>query len=103
LWRAFGDSIFERQETFALIIHRQLVEVYGEGVMNKGNVRKWSRLFTGGRTDVHNEARSGLPSGINQDLEIRVDAHVRGNKRFTRMQRFGKNTLKKNTTCSIKV
>jgi hypothetical protein len=26
-------------------IHRQIVEVYGEDVMNKGNVRKWCRLF----------------------------------------------------------
>jgi hypothetical protein len=26
-------------------IHRQLVKVYGEGVMNDGNVRKWCRLL----------------------------------------------------------
>jgi hypothetical protein len=42
--------------------HRQFVEVYVKGVMNEGNVRKWWRLLHGGRTDVHNEARSGRPS-----------------------------------------
>jgi hypothetical protein len=39
-------------------IYHQFVEVYGEGVMNEGNVRKWCCLFNGGRTDVYNEARS---------------------------------------------
>jgi hypothetical protein len=58
-------------------IHRHLVKVYGEGVMNEGNVRKWCRLFNGGRTDVHNEARSGRPSVTIEDLKDRVDAHVR--------------------------
>jgi hypothetical protein len=40
-------------------IHCQLVEVYGEGIMNDGNVHEWCHLFKGGRTDVHNEAESG--------------------------------------------
>jgi hypothetical protein len=31
-------------------IYCRLVEVYGEGVMNEGNVRKWCHLFNGGRT-----------------------------------------------------
>jgi hypothetical protein len=31
-------------------VHRQLVEVHGEGVMNEGNVQKWCRLFNGGRS-----------------------------------------------------
>jgi hypothetical protein len=37
-------------------IHCQLVEIYGEGVVNEVNVHKWCHLFNGGRTDVHNEA-----------------------------------------------
>jgi hypothetical protein len=37
-------------------IHRQLVEEYGKGVMNGGNVHKWCCLFNGGRADVHNKA-----------------------------------------------
>jgi hypothetical protein len=64
-------------------IHRHLVEVYGEGVMNKGNMRKLCRSFNRGRTVVQNEARSGCPSVITQDLKGRVDAHVRENRRFT--------------------
>jgi hypothetical protein len=37
-------------------IHHQLVKMYGEGVMNKGNVHKWCQLFNGGSIDVYNEA-----------------------------------------------
>jgi hypothetical protein len=36
-------------------IQRQIVEVYGEGAVNKGNVRKWCLLFKEGRTEVHDE------------------------------------------------
>jgi hypothetical protein len=43
-------------------IHRQVVGVYWEGVIKKGNVRKWCRLIRRGRTNVHNETRSGRPS-----------------------------------------
>jgi hypothetical protein len=57
--------------------------VSGEGVINEGNVRKLCRLFNGGRTDVHNEARSGPLSVITEDLKDRVDAQVRENWRFT--------------------
>ena len=31
-------------------IHTQIVEVQGEGAVNKGNMRKWCRLFKEGRT-----------------------------------------------------
>jgi hypothetical protein len=36
-------------------IHHQLVEVYGKGAINEGNVHKWCNLFNGKITDVHNE------------------------------------------------
>jgi hypothetical protein len=61
-------------------IHHQLVEVYGEGVMNEGNVHKWYRLFNGRRTDVHDEVRSGCLSVVTEDLKDRVDAHVHENR-----------------------
>jgi hypothetical protein len=64
-------------------IHRQIVEMCGEGVMNKVNVHKWCRLFNGGRTDVHNEARTGCPSVITEDLKDRFDPHICGNRGFT--------------------
>ncbi|GBM17446.1 hypothetical protein AVEN_193748-1 [Araneus ventricosus] len=57
-------------------IHRQLVEIYGGNVMTDGMVRKWVRQFNDGRTNVHDEARSGRPSVVN-------DAHdCPANKEF---------------------
>jgi hypothetical protein len=39
-------------------IHKQIVAVYGN-VMNRKNVMKWCFEFSKGRTDVHEEQRSG--------------------------------------------
>ncbi|UYV61372.1 hypothetical protein LAZ67_1004644 [Cordylochernes scorpioides] len=43
-------------------IHTELCQVYGEGCMNSGMVRRWVREFKNGRTDVHDEPRAGRPS-----------------------------------------
>ncbi|GBN01272.1 hypothetical protein AVEN_222629-1 [Araneus ventricosus] len=64
-------------------IHPQLVEIYGENVMTDGMVRKWVRQFNDGRTNVHDEARSGLPSVVNDGLVAKVNEKIRGNRRFT--------------------
>ena len=48
-------------------IHKQIVAVYGN-VMNRQNVKKWCRQFSEGRTDVHDEQRSGRPSLISYEL-----------------------------------
>jgi len=48
-------------------IHKQIVAVYGN-VMNRQNVTKWCREFSEGRTEVHDEQRSGRPSLISDDL-----------------------------------
>ncbi|GFU43058.1 HTH_48 domain-containing protein [Trichonephila clavipes] len=45
-------------------IHHQISEVYGENIMNDGMVRKWVRAFKDGRTNTHDEERSGRPSVI---------------------------------------
>jgi transposase len=50
-------------------IYRQLIAVYGEGVTNESNVRKWCRMFNEGGTNVHDEERSGRPSLITEDLK----------------------------------
>jgi transposase len=42
-------------------IHQELC-VYGQNVMSEGTVRQWRRMFTDGRTKVHDEERSGRPS-----------------------------------------
>jgi hypothetical protein len=39
-------------------IHRHIVEVYDEGAMNDGNVRKWCELFKGHRTDLPDDEQS---------------------------------------------
>jgi len=44
-------------------IHKQIVAVY-DNVMNRQNVRNRCREFSEGRTDVHDEQRSGRPSLI---------------------------------------
>jgi hypothetical protein len=64
-------------------IHRQIVEVYGEGIMNEGNVRKWCRLFNKGRTNVHDEELSGHLSLVTDDLRKGVNAKIQENMRFT--------------------
>ncbi|GBL83933.1 hypothetical protein AVEN_100826-1 [Araneus ventricosus] len=64
-------------------IHRQLVEIYGENVMTDGMVRKWVRQFNDGRTNVHDEARSGLPSVVSDGLDAKVNERIRENSRFT--------------------
>ena len=48
-------------------LHKQIVTVYGN-VMNRQNVTKWCRESSEGRTDVHDEQRSGRPSLIADDL-----------------------------------
>ncbi|GBM01440.1 hypothetical protein AVEN_245451-1 [Araneus ventricosus] len=64
-------------------IHRQLVEVYGENVMTDGMVRKWVRQFNDGRTNVHDEARSGQPTVVNDGLVAKVNKKIRENRWFT--------------------
>jgi hypothetical protein len=71
-------------------IHRHLVEVYEDGVMNEGNVRMWCRLFKGGRPVVHNDVRSGRPSVITEDSRQRTTTHCRKNDKV-----FGEILLKK--------
>ncbi|UYV70850.1 SETMAR [Cordylochernes scorpioides] len=43
-------------------IHIELCQVYGEGCMSSGVVRRWVREFKNGRTDDHDEPRAGRPS-----------------------------------------
>ncbi|GBN03054.1 hypothetical protein AVEN_169993-1 [Araneus ventricosus] len=64
-------------------IHRQLVEIYGENVMTDGMVRKWVRQFNDGCTNVHDEARSGRPSVVNDGLVAKVNEKIRENRRLT--------------------
>jgi transposase len=57
--------------------------VYGDNAMSDGMVRKWVRMFNEGRHNVHDEARSGRPSLVNDALVLKVNERVRDDKRFT--------------------
>jgi histone-lysine N-methyltransferase SETMAR len=74
--------VLNAQNVHPIEIYRQLIAVYGDGVMNESNVRKWCQMFNEGKTNVHNE-RSRRPSLITKDLEYRTDQHIRTNRRFT--------------------
>jgi len=64
-------------------IHRQLCDVCGEHAMSSSMVRRWVRLFNGGRENVHDDPRSGRPSVVNEDLVRAVEEKIRENRRFT--------------------
>ncbi|KAL4142110.1 hypothetical protein QTP88_004631 [Uroleucon formosanum] len=64
-------------------IHGQICEVYGENAMSHSMVRRWVRLFNEGRTNVHDEERTGRPSLISDVLVQEVEKKIHENRRFT--------------------
>jgi len=64
-------------------IHHQICQVYGDNAMSVSMVRKWVRMFNEGRENVHDEARSGRPSLVNDDLMRNVNERVCDDRRFT--------------------
>ena len=64
-------------------IHHQICQVYGDIAMSDGMVRKWVRMFNEGQENVHDEAQSGRPSLVIDDLVRKVNERVCDNTRFT--------------------
>jgi len=64
-------------------IHHQICQVYGDNVMSDGMVRKWVRMFSEGRENMHDKARSGRPSLVNDGLVCKVNERVCDDRRFT--------------------
>jgi len=64
-------------------IHHQICQVYGDNAMSDGMVRKLVRMFSEGRENVHDEARSGRPFLVNDDLVLKFNERVRDDRRFT--------------------
>ena len=64
-------------------IHHQICQVYGDNVKSDRMVRKWVRMFNGGRENVQDEARSGRPSLMIDDLVRNVNERVRDDRCFT--------------------
>jgi hypothetical protein len=52
--------VLNAQNVRPIEIYHQLIAVYGEGVMNEPNVRKWCRMFNEGRTNVLGASTSSL-------------------------------------------
>ncbi|GFT29082.1 uncharacterized protein TNCV_3587151 [Trichonephila clavipes] len=63
-------------------IHRQITEVHCNEAMRDSKVRKGVRKFKDGRTNVHDEERSGQPSIITQELMPAVETKIREKRRF---------------------
>ena len=57
--------------------------MYSDNEMSDDMVRKWVRIFNEGRENVYDEARSGRPSLVNDDLVRNVNERVRDDRRFT--------------------
>jgi hypothetical protein len=51
--------------------------------MSEEDVRPWCRMFEDGRTNVHDEERSGPPSVVNGGLVQRDDQNICERRRFT--------------------
>ena len=63
-------------------IHHQLTEVYGESCMDIKSIRKWCREFTFGRTEFHDEKRSGRPSTCKETV-AKVEETMRKERRIS--------------------
>jgi len=57
--------------------------MYGDNAMSVGMFRKWVRMFNEGGENVHDEARSGRPSLVNDDLVRKVNERVLDYRRYT--------------------
>lgn len=61
-------------------------QLYGQWVINEWNVRKWCHLSYGKKINIYDEERSGLFTGIRNELKAAaesVDAHIPQNRRQT--------------------
>jgi F420-0:gamma-glutamyl ligase-like protein len=63
-------------------IHRQLVSVYIEVVMNRQSMAKWCREFEAGRSDVHDEIRSGRPFVVTDEMIQKIDENIHTDRRM---------------------
>ena len=64
-------------------IHWQLCKVYGNKVMSEGGVRQWCIMFKNGRTNVHDEERSGRPTIVTDELVAKINEKIHENLHFT--------------------
>jgi hypothetical protein len=75
-------KLFNAKNVHPAEIYEQVCEVYGENAMSDGMVRRWCRMFSEGRTNVHDGDRSGRPSLVIAYLLDQVNEKI-GKSRFT--------------------
>ena len=63
-------------------IHHQLRKVYGESCIDIKSIRKWCREFTFGRSEIHDEERSGRPSTCKETV-AKVEESLRKDRRVS--------------------
>jgi hypothetical protein len=71
----FHHTVFNAKSERPVEIHKQIVAVYGN-VMNQQKVTKLCHEFSKGRTNVHDEKRSGRPSLISDDLLQKIEGEI---------------------------
>ena len=64
-------------------IHWKLCKVFGNEVMSEGGVRQWCIMFKNGRTNFHDEERSGRPTIVTDELGAKINEKIHENRRFT--------------------
>ncbi|GFX48095.1 HTH_48 domain-containing protein [Trichonephila clavipes] len=74
---------FWAKKLSAADIHRELCAVYGPNIMSEGVVHQWVRFFKDGRTNIHEESRSGKASVVSADLIKKIDEKIRLLLNFT--------------------
>jgi hypothetical protein len=57
-------------------IYWQVCEVYGENAMSDGMMRRWCRMFSEGRTNFHDDDRSGCTSLVTAHLLDQVHEKI---------------------------
>jgi hypothetical protein len=77
------NSFLNARNVLPSEICHQICQVYGDNAMSDGMVRKWVWMFNEGWQDMHDEAWSGCPSLVNDDLVCKVNERVRDDRHFT--------------------
>ena len=51
--------------------------------MSEGGVRQWCIMFKNGRTNVHDEEQSGLPTSVTDELVAKINEKIHEYRCFT--------------------
>ncbi|KAG8227991.1 hypothetical protein J437_LFUL007205, partial [Ladona fulva] len=86
--------VYAQDET-PIFIHRKLRETYEASFMSAKSVRKWCREFSEGRTEVHDERRSGKSSLSGE--EDQIESAIREDRWFMVRELEGRFEMSKST------